>query len=182
MKSKLRLILIIFLAFFMAALAFIMIAQSTQNKAYSYEESVKSAKSAISVQEKRRVDLIYNLVDCVKKYDKHESETLLSVTLGRSGTNNVSEASTAIQAVAESYPKLTSDKNYERLMNELTLTENSIADYRENYNDCIETYNRYIRKFINRLFLGFLNYEKIEYDYLEYDAPETAPQNLFDEE
>ena len=50
--------------------------QSSQNHAISLEEQVDKAKSDINVQEKRRVDLIYNLVDCVKSYDKHEANTL----------------------------------------------------------------------------------------------------------
>lgn len=50
--------------------------QSAQNRAISLEESVYTAQSDIKVQEKRRVDLVYNLADCVKQYDKHESATL----------------------------------------------------------------------------------------------------------
>lgn len=53
--------------------------QSSQNKAISYEESVNGAKYDIKTQEKRRVDLLYNLADCVKQYDTHESETLKSI-------------------------------------------------------------------------------------------------------
>ena len=50
-----------------------------KNKAISYEEQISTAQSDIKVQEKRRADLIPNLVDCVKQYDKHEYETLMSV-------------------------------------------------------------------------------------------------------
>jgi LemA protein len=48
---------------------------STNNRAISLEEQVLSADSDIQTQEKRRQDLIYNLADCVKEYDKHEAET-----------------------------------------------------------------------------------------------------------
>lgn len=48
--------------------------QSLQNKAVALEEQVNTASSDIKVQEKRRVDLVYNLADCVKQYDKHEAE------------------------------------------------------------------------------------------------------------
>lgn len=58
--------------------------QSIQNKAIALEEQVKTADSDIKVQEKRRIDLIGNLVDCVKEYDKHEAETLSAVVDGRS--------------------------------------------------------------------------------------------------
>ena len=50
--------------------------QSSQNRAFALEEQVNTAQSDIKVQEKRRIDLVYNLADCVKQYDKHESETL----------------------------------------------------------------------------------------------------------
>ena len=53
--------------------------QGYQNKAFTLEEQVNSAQSAINVQEKRRIDLIGNLVDCVKEYDEHEATTLKEV-------------------------------------------------------------------------------------------------------
>lgn len=56
--------------------------QSSQNKAFALEEQVNTAQSDIKVQEKRRVDLVYNLADCVKQYDKHESETLTAIAEG----------------------------------------------------------------------------------------------------
>ena len=56
--------------------------QSSQNKAFMLEEQVNIAQSDIKVQEKRRVDLVYNLVDCVKQYDNHEAETLKSIVDG----------------------------------------------------------------------------------------------------
>lgn len=156
--------------------------QGSQNHAISMEEQVDKAKSDISVQEKRRVDLVYNLVDCVKSYDKHEADTLTDIVKGRSSKGNIENASTAIAAVTESYPELKSDKNYKRLMNELSATENLIAEYRSNYNQQIKEYNRYVKKFPTRIFLNFLGYERKNYTYLEYqDAPETAPQNLFGE-
>lgn len=56
--------------------------QSAQNRAISLQESVYTAESDIKVQEKCRVDLIYNLADCVKQYDKHESEILTGLADG----------------------------------------------------------------------------------------------------
>ena len=150
--------------------------QSSQNKAFALEEQVHTAQSDINVQEKRRVDLIYNLVDCVKQYDKHEAETLAAIVAGRSNDN----MSTVIAAVSEAYPELKSNENYKQLMTELSMTENLIAEYRSNYNKQIKEYNRYVRKFPTRIFLNWLGYEVQEYTYLEYDAPSDAPQNLFE--
>ena len=62
---------------------------TTNNRAISLEEQILSADSDIQVQEKRRTDLIYNLADCVKEYDKHEAETLLKVVNGRKDNGDV---------------------------------------------------------------------------------------------
>lgn len=151
-----------------------------QNNAFVLEEQVKAANSDIEVQEKRRVDLIYNLVDTVKNYDKHEAETLQKVVEARGQSKgDISEVNTLISAVAEAYPELKANENYKTLMNELSVTENLIAQYRSNYNKQIKEYNRYIKKFPNRMFLDMLGYEPIEFNYLEYNAPSDSPTNLF---
>ena len=155
--------------------------QSSQNKAIALEEQVNTAQSDIKVQEKRRVDLVYNLADCVKQYDKHEADTLTAIAEGRGSTSDIENVTTAITAVSEAYPELKSNENYKQLMNELAMTENLIAEYRSNYNKQIKEYNRYVRKFPTRMFLDMLGYEVMDYQYLNYDAPETAPQNLFGE-
>lgn len=163
-------------------LMLIFFVQSLQNKAIVLEEQVNTASSDIKVQEKRRVDLVYNLVDCVKQYDKHEADTLIAVVDGRGATNDIENVSKVITAVAEAYPDLKSNKNYKTLMKELSMTENMIAEYRSNYNKQIKLYKRYVRKFPTRQFLNLLGYEVQEYKYLDYDAPVDAPQNLFKED
>lgn len=155
--------------------------QGSQNKAFTLEEQVNTAQSDIKVQEKRRVDLVYNLADCVKQYDKHEAETLAAIAEGRGSSGDIENVTTAITAVSEAYPELKSNENYKQLMNELAMTENLIAEYRSNYNKQIKEYNRYVRKFPTRMFLSMLGYETQEYKYLDYDAPSDAPQNLFGE-
>lgn len=155
--------------------------QGAQNKAFSLEESVNTAMADINVQEKRRVDLVYNLADCVMQYDEHEAETLKAVVEGRGSTGDIENVTTAITAVAEAYPDLKSNENYKELMNELAMTENLIAEHRSNYNQQIKEYKRYVRKFPTRIFLDMLGYEVMDFEYLEYDAPADAPQNLFGE-
>lgn len=154
--------------------------QGAQNKAFSLEEQVNAADSDIKVQEKRRIDLIYNLVDCVQQYDQHEAETLTAIVQARQVDGDIQAASTAIMAVAESYPDLKANENYKELMNELSITENLIAEYRSNFNKQVRSYNRYVRKFPTRIFLDVLGYEVQDYKYLDYNAPVDAPQNLFD--
>lgn len=174
-----KLVLISFSAVLLAIVFGVVAIQGIKNRAISLEEQVKTAKSDIKVQEKRRVDLVYNLVDCVRSYDEHEAQTLNDIVEGRSKTLSIEDAHTVVAAVSESYPDLKSDSNYKELMTELSLTENRIAEYRSNYNSQVKQYNRYIRKFPSRMFLSMLGYEIMDYGYLEYDAPEDAPQNLF---
>lgn len=141
---------------------------------------MKLADSDIKVQEKRRVDLVYNLVDCVKQYDKHEADTLKAIVDGRSGSaGDIENVTTAITAVSEAYPELKSNENYKQLMNELAMTENLIAEYRSNYNKQVKEYNRHVRKFTSRIFLDLLGYEYMDFKYLDYGASSDAPQNLF---
>lgn len=155
--------------------------QWSQNRAISLEEAVYTAESDIKVQEKRRVDLVYNLSDCVKQYDEHESETLTGLADGMSKGNNVEDVSTAIAAVTYAYPELKSNENYKQLMNEFSITENMIAQYRENYNKSVTSYNRYVKKFPARIFLNWTGYKVLEFERLDYQAPVDAPQNLFGE-
>ena len=144
MKKDTKLILIVLAGILAIVLLCIFAVQGTQNKAFTLEEQVNTAQSDIRVQEKRRVDLVYNLADCVMQYDK-----------------------------------LKSNENYKELMNELSITENLIAEYRSNFNKQVKEYNRYVRQFPARLFLNILGYETQTYDYLNYNAPVDAPQNLF---
>lgn len=179
--KKWKLVLIVLTGIVAVAALGVFGVQSSQNKAFTLEEQVSVAESDVKVQEKRRVDLIYNLADCVKQYDKHEAETLKAIVDGRGSTGDIENVTTAITAVSEAYPELKSDANYKELMNELSVTENLIAEYRSNYNKQIKEYNRYTRKFPTRAFLNILGYEKQDYKYLDYDVPEDAPQKLFGE-
>ena len=181
MKNKWKIVLLIVAIIASVGILSVIIIQSSQNTAIALEEQVNTANSDIKVQEKRRIDLIHNIVDCVKQYDKHEAETLKAIVDARGDIGNIENVTTAITAVSEAYPELKSNENYRELMNELSMTENLIAEHRSNYNKQIKEYNRYVRKFPARIFLDILGYEKQNYTYLVYDTPTDAPQNLFDE-
>lgn len=177
--KNLKIILISIISVICVIILGIFAINGVQNKAINLEEQIKTASSDIKVQEKRRVDLVYNLADCVKQYDKHEAETLQAIVEGRSKDGNIENVNTLISAVTEAYPELKSNENYKELMNELSITENLIANYRSNYNTQVRAYNRYVRKFPNKQFLSMLGYEQVDYDYLNYDVSSDAPQNLF---
>lgn len=154
----------------------------TNNTVINLEEQIKESMSSIQIQEKRREDLIYNLVDTVESYNKYEQDTMTKIVEARSRAKNgnVEEAETLINAVAEQYPELKSNENYKILMTELAVTENLIAEHRNNYNIQIKQYNKTVKTFPNSMILNFLGYEKLENVYLEYESSTDAPINLFE--
>jgi LemA protein len=181
MKSW-KLILIIAAVVVAAALLFVFAFQGVQNKAINLEEQITTAQSEIKIQEKRRADLIPNLVDCVKAYDEHEYKTLMAVIEARgSGSDEVaSEVMMSVNVIAEQYPELKSNENYKQLMTELSATENLIAQTRTNCNTWITKYNSYVRKFPNKSILSMLGYEVQAFEKLDFNVSSDAPTNLFD--
>ena len=181
MKSW-KLPIIIIAVIVAVALMFVFAFQGVQNHAIGLEEQITTAQSEIKIQEKRRADLIPNLVDCVQAYDEHEYNTLKDVVAQR-GTNTdaaVQEVTTMINAVAEQYPQLQSNTNYQQLMTELATTENLIAQTRTNYNTWVSQYNTYVRKFPNSSILSMLGYERQTFEKLNFNVSSDAPTNLFD--
>lgn len=174
-----KVFIIIFSLFACLGLGFFML-QDSKNGAIFREEQVNTAQSDMTVQYKRRADLLVNLADAVKSYNKHEAEVLIGIAQGRTpdGKNGEVNASAYIQAVAERYPELKSDKLYQQYMTELAMTENKIAHVRENYNKQVKDYKRYTRKFPTSTILSMLGYEVQEFKYLDYQASEDAPKNL----
>lgn len=161
---------------------FISIFVSANNTAINLEEQIKESSSAINIQEKRREDLIYNLVDTVESYNQYEQETMQKIIEARQNANsgNIENAELLINAVAEQYPQLKSNENYKTLMTELSVTENLIAEYRNNYNIQVKQYNKHIRAFPNNIILSIMGYESLDNTYLEYNTSEDAPRNLFE--
>ena len=176
-----KMMLIVVAIIIAVIMLFVFAFQGVQNKAISYEEQISTALSDINVQEKRRADLLPNLVDCVKAYDEHEYNTLMDVISTRDvHPDNASNlVQTTLTAVAEAYPELKSNENYKELMNELATTENLIANYRSNYNKQVKDYYQHVRKFPNRQILNMLGYEIISMSYLNYEVSSDAPTNLF---
>ena len=180
MKSV-KMMLIVVAGVVSVGIAGLFVVQGSRNKAISLEQAVERAKSDIKVQEKRRIDLLPNLVDTIEEYDKHEAEVLQAVVEGRGSAGDIENVSTAITAVAEAYPELKSNENYKQFMTELATTENLISQYRTAYNKQVGNYKRYVKGFPAWVFLKWTGYEIIEFDLLDYGAPEDAPQNLFEE-
>jgi LemA protein len=180
-KVSIKIIAIVAAVVLVAVGVFFLVCQSTYNGAISREENISQARSNITVQEKRRADLLPNLADCVKAYDKHEYETLMTVINARGASSDaaVNETQLILNAVAEAYPELRSDSNYKELMNEMATTENLIANYRSTYNSQVKEYVKHIKSFPNSWLLSVVGYKPEEYGYLDYDVSSDAPTNLF---
>lgn len=155
---------------------------STNNEAINLEEQIKESKSSINIQEKRREDLLVNMVDTIKSYNNYEQETMAKIVEARSqATNgNIEEAEKLISMVVEKYPELKSNENYKQYMTELAVTENIIAEHRNNYNIQVKQYNKHVKAFPNSSILSIIGYERLDNTYLEYETSESSPKNLFD--
>jgi LemA protein len=144
---------------------------ATYNSLVTLNVRVDEAWSDITVQLKRRADLIPNLVDSVKGYAAHESGVFEAVTQARAATVNATtpaQASAAenqmqgalksIFAVAEAYPQLQANQNFLQLQAELVDTEDKIQASRRFYNGGVRELNTKIKIFPNNVFakrLGF---------------------------
>ena len=140
---------------------------------------VKEAWSDIDVQLKRRYDLIPNLVETVKGYAKHESETLENVIKARNeamaiqktgdakeqaqAENVLSSTLKSIFALAENYPDLKANQNFLELQRELTDTEDKIQASRRFYNGNVRDFNTKIETFPTNIFAGMLHFKKFDF-------------------
>lgn len=147
---------------------------------------VDEAWSDITVQLKRRVDLIPNLVETVKGYAKHEEGVFTKVTEARSAIMNAGSSVKAtaeadnmltgalksIFAVAEAYPQLQASENFQQLQAELVDTEDKIQAARRFYNGSVRDLNTKIRTFPTLIFAKMLGFS--EREFFELDEAENA--------
>lgn len=171
---------------------------ASYNGLVKLNEQVEEAWSDITVQLKRRADLIPNLVETVKGYAKHETDAIKAVSEARAkmmGAKTVSETAEAdksfvgalsrIMAVSESYPELKADANFRQLTEELTDTEDKIQASRRFYNAGVKEFNTKVKTFptvlINNAFLHFNKREYYEVDEAEAERIDKAPEVKFSE-
>lgn len=155
---------------------------ATYNALVTLKVRVDEAWSDITVQLKRRADLIPNLVNTVKGYAKHEKGVFEEVTRARSEVMNASspkdaakadnmleDALKSLFAVAEAYPDLQASQNFSELQAELVDTEDKIQGSRRFYNAGVRDLNTKIQLFPNNLFAGVLGFKEREF----YDVEES---------
>ncbi|OGJ58312.1 hypothetical protein A3H22_01275 [Candidatus Peribacteria bacterium RIFCSPLOWO2_12_FULL_55_15] len=149
---------------------------------------MREALSDISVQQKRRWDLIPNLIETVKGYAKHEKEVFTKVTdartraitAGQSGNlNNMQAAETALSgalktvfAVAENYPELKANQNFLHLQQELVDAEDKIQAARRFFNQMTQQLNTKIEQFPSNLIASRFGFQKS--DFFQIETTETA--------
>lgn len=159
----------------------------TYNKLVTLRNRVKDQWSQIDVQLKRRFDLIPNLVNTVKGYTKHETETLENVVKARNtyvtattpeakmeASNELSGALTKLFALSESYPDLKANTNFIELQSELQETENKIAMARQFYNDTVLTYNNKIEVIPSNIIASLFHFKAMDF----FKALEEEKQNV----
>lgn len=169
---------------------------ATYNGLVTLNVRVDSAWSDITVQLKRRADLIPNLIESVKGYAAHEKQVFENVTKARAATVSpeaLSHPAAAAEAevgfagalkslfaVAEAYPQLQANQNFLALQAELTDTEDKIMAARRFYNGGVQEFNIKVQVFPTNLIARSLGFASREFfEVADRAAVENAPQVKF---
>ncbi|MFI7585795.1 LemA family protein [Spongisporangium articulatum] len=154
---------------------------------------VQEAWRQIDVELNRRHDLIPNLVETVKGYASHERETLEAVTRARAAAvapgagpaeqaaqeNVLSQALGRLLAISEAYPDLKANQNFLALQNELSQTEDRIANGRRYYNATVRELNTKVETIPSNIIAGLFNVSRAEYFEADDPAVRAAPTISF---
>jgi len=159
------------------------------NSLVRLNQQANEAWSDITVQLKRRYDLIPNLVNAVKGYATHEKSVFEDVTKARANSLNAQgPAETAkaegdfqktmksLFAVAENYPDLKASQNFQQLQTDLTDTEDKIQASRRFYNGIVRDFNTKRKTFPTNIFANMLGFRQ-DKEYFEVDGVEAVEVN-----
>lgn len=171
------------------ALFLILFGVGLYNRLVAKRNQVENGWRQIDVQLKRRHDLIPNLVNVVKDFMGYEQETLQAVIAARSravdpnvsdsdhmkAEGELSQALGRLFALTESYPDLKSNQQANRLMEELSATENRIAFARQHYNDSVMNYNTRVQSVPSNIIAGLFQFKTATLFEIP-DAERATPQ------
>lgn len=145
---------------------------SLYNSFIKLNNKVDEAFSTMDVYLKKRWDLIPNIVETVKGYEKHENNTLKEIITLRNSTydnmsndekiktnKELSKGINKIMALAENYPDLKANENFKDLSNKLTKIEDDIANSRKYYNGVIRMFNDKVEMFPSNIFAKLFGYK-----------------------
>lgn len=160
---------------------------STYNGFVKLQNGCEEAFATMDVYLKKRYDLIPNLVETVKGYAKHESETLQAVINARNAAgaatsvndkiasdNQLTGTLKSLFAIAEAYPELKANTNYQELMGQLERIEGEIASARKYYNAMVKKFNIKLQAFPSSIIGSMLHYEKKAMYEVNTDAEREA--------
>jgi LemA protein len=165
----------------------------TYNGLVSLNVRVQEAWSDITVQLKRRADLIPNLVEAVKGYAAHEKQVFQDVTEARSNVleatkrgpaetakaeNQFEQALKSLFAVSEAYPQLRASENFQQLQNELVDTEDKIQAARRFYNGGVRDLNTRIQQFPANIVASLFKFNSKEFFEVEDMASIEKPVDV----
>ena len=175
-----------------AIVAVLLYAVAVYNRLVRLRALAREAFSGITVQLRRRADLVPNLVETVKGYATHERETLDEVTAHRAdATRETTVQGTAqadarftgllgrLMAVAEAYPDLKADENFRQLSSELSALESELQGARRYYNATVRDLNTRVQSFPDTLFAGPLGFTEEPFYQDEDSSIQAAPKVSF---
>jgi len=167
------------------ALTVLPLSACSYNTFVGQEEAVKAQWAEVQNQLQRRNDLIPNLVATVQGYAAHEAGVFKEIADARSrllaakspeetiqAANQTTSALGRLLAIAENYPQLKANEQFNRLSDELAGTENRIATARTRYNDRVQEYNTSRRRFPANITAKMFGFK----DYPLFEAPPAAQQ------
>jgi LemA protein len=153
------------------------------NRFVGQEEAIKAQWAQVQNQLQRRNDLIPNLVETVKGYAQHEESVYKDIADSRAkllaakspeetiqAANQQTSALGRLLAVVENYPQLKANEQFNRLMDELSGTENRIATERMRDNERVQEYNAATRRFPGNVTAKMFGFEQYPY----FEAPKEA--------
>ena len=191
-----------------AVLACVSLSSCDYNSLVEQEQTVEQAWAQVENQYQRRADLIPNLVNTVKGYAAHESDTRQSVTNARAGLTEAYNKANAlpadqataseeslqqyqqaqndlkgaldiyVNAVREAYPDLKANQNFINLQTQLEGTENRISTERMRYTEAVKNFNTAIKKFPTVIYAGWFGFEE-KPQFKAEEGANKAPEVVF---